>query len=97
MHPQFLPSPRSAKRRTVGPGNDDTSYANGWHHLKGWTPAGGFGIKVTFHPPLAAFDEQAAFYQAVAVAASVMPWASGQRSASIAALQPAPAAVTALG
>ena len=34
-------------------------------------------------------------YQAVAVAASVMPWASSQRSASIAALQPSPAAVTA--
>ena len=34
-------------------------------------------------------------YQAVAVAASVMPWASSQRSASMAALQPSPAAVTA--
>ena len=34
-------------------------------------------------------------YQAVAVAASVMPWASSQRSASIAALQPSAAAVTA--
>ena len=34
-------------------------------------------------------------YQAVAVAASVIPWASSQRSASMAALQPSPAAVTA--
>ena len=34
-------------------------------------------------------------YQAVEVAASVMPWASSQRSASMAALQPSPAAVTA--
>ena len=34
-------------------------------------------------------------YRAVEVAASVMPWASSQRSASIAALQPSPAAVTA--
>ena len=34
-------------------------------------------------------------HQAVAVAASVMPWASSQRSASIAALQPSAAAVTA--
>ena len=34
-------------------------------------------------------------YQAVVVAASVMPWASSQRSASMAALQPSPAAVTA--
>ena len=34
-------------------------------------------------------------YQAVAVAASAMPWDSSQRSASIAALQPSPAAVTA--
>ena len=34
-------------------------------------------------------------YQAVAVAASMMPWASSQRSASMAALQPSAAAVTA--
>ena len=34
-------------------------------------------------------------YQAVAVDTSVMPWASSQRSASIAALQPSAAAVTA--
>ena len=34
-------------------------------------------------------------YQAVAVAASVMPSASSQRSASMAALQPSAAAVTA--
>ena len=34
-------------------------------------------------------------YQAVAVACSVMPWASSQRSASIAALQPSAAAVMA--
>ena len=34
-------------------------------------------------------------YQAVAVVASLIPWASSQRSASIAALQPSPAAVTA--
>jgi hypothetical protein len=34
-------------------------------------------------------------HQAVAVAASVMPWASSQRSASMAALQPSAAAVTA--
>ncbi len=34
-------------------------------------------------------------HQAVAVAASVIPWASSQRSASMAALQPSAAAVTA--
>jgi len=34
-------------------------------------------------------------YQAVRVATSVMPWASSQRSASMAALQPSAAAVTA--
>ena len=47
-----------------------------------------------FDDRLAALGRHAV-YQAVAVAASVIPCASSQRSASIAALQPSPAAVTA--
>ncbi len=39
--------------------------------------------------------EEAGLHQAVAVAASAMPCDSSQRSASMAALQPSPAAVTA--
>src|SRR3954451_3741957 len=50
MHPQFLSIPRSVNRTTVAPGHDDTTYANGWHHPKGWTPPEGFGIKGQFAP-----------------------------------------------
>ena len=45
--------------------------------------------------PAACATERGRPYQAVRVATSVMPWASSQRSASMAALQPSAAAVTA--